>query len=32
MIRVPDIGKTLDWYVSIGFEKHGLIPEDNSAN
>ena len=32
MIRVPDIGKTLDWYVSIGFEEYGRFPEDGSAN
>ena len=32
MIRVPDIGKTLDWYVSIGFEEYGRIPEDGYAN
>ena len=32
MIRVPDIGKTLEWYVSIGFEEYGRFPEDGPAN
>jgi ankyrin repeat protein len=32
MIRVPDIGKTLDWYVSIGFEEYGRFPEEGPAN
>jgi len=32
MIRVPDIGKTLDWYVSIGFEEYGRFPEDGPAS
>lgn len=31
MIRVPDIGKALDWYVSIGFEEYGRIPEEGPA-
>src|SRR5215469_13940659 len=32
MIRAPDIGRTLDWYVSIGFEEYGRIPEDGPAS
>jgi len=32
MIRVPDIGKTLDWYVSIGFEEYGRFPGNGPAN
>lgn len=32
MIRVPDIGKTLDWYVSIGFEEYGRFPDKGSPD
>jgi ankyrin repeat protein len=32
MIRVSDIGKTLDWYVSIGFEEYGRIPGNGPVN
>jgi ankyrin repeat protein len=32
MIRVPDIAKTLDWYVSIGFEEYGRFPETGAPN
>jgi ankyrin repeat protein len=32
MIRVPDIAKTLDWYVSIGFEECGRFPGKGAPN
>jgi ankyrin repeat protein/catechol 2,3-dioxygenase-like lactoylglutathione lyase family enzyme len=32
MIRVPDIAKTLEWYVSIGFEEYGRSPEKGPPN
>src|SRR5262249_44849132 len=32
MIRVPDIAKTLDWYVSIGFEECGRFPQKGTPN
>jgi hypothetical protein len=32
MIRVPDIAKALDWYVSIGFEEYARFPENGVPN
>jgi hypothetical protein len=32
MIGVPDVAKTLDWYVSIGFEEYGRFPEKGLPN
>jgi len=32
MIRVPDIVKTLDWYVSIGFKEYVRFPVEGTAN
>jgi hypothetical protein len=32
MIHVPDIGRTLDWHVSIGFTEVGRYPDAGVAN
>ena len=32
MIRVPDIAKTLDWYVSIGFKEIGRYEDAGLVN
>jgi hypothetical protein len=32
MIHVPDVGRTLDWYVSIGFTEVGRYADEGVAN
>jgi len=32
MIHVPDVGRTLEWYVSIGFTELGRYPDEGVAN
>jgi uncharacterized glyoxalase superfamily protein PhnB len=32
MITVPDIARTLDWYISIGFKELGRYEEDGRVN